>query len=135
MLRISKKQPGFFLNIEKETVENTDFRRVLFTTHNSQLVLMSLKPGEDIGVEVHAPDQFFRFESGEGKVIIEGTEYKISDGDSVTVPSGSKHNIINTSTTEHLKLYAIYSPPQHDKDTVHKTKADASEEHFNGKVD
>jgi len=128
---------GFMADIEKATVENTDFRRVLYTGKFSQLVLMSLKPGEEIGAEVHDDvDQFFRFEEGEGKVIIDNTEYKVKDGSAVVVPSGANHNVINTSKTANLKLYTIYSPPEHQDKIVRKTREEAmaSEEHFDGKT-
>lgn len=124
---------GYFGNIEKLTEENSDYRRVLYTTKNSQLVLMCLKPGEEIGWEVHKVDQFFRFESGKGKVTIDGHEYDVFDGDAIIVPAGSKHNVVNASG-EMLKLYSVYSPPQHKDATVHKTKADETEEHFDGKA-
>ncbi len=117
--------PGYKDNIEKLTLENTFFRHVLFTAPHSQLVVMSLKPGEEIGMEVHTVDQFFRFEKGTGKVIIESTEYEVTQGDAVIVPAGSNHNVINTSQTEDLKLYTIYSPPQHVDGTIHKTKEEA----------
>jgi len=114
--------------IEKLTLENTNFRQVLFTGKKTQLVLMSLKPGEDIGEEVHDHvDQFFRFEAGEGKVVIDGQEYLVKDGDAVIAPAGSKHNIANISSSEDLKLYTLYSPPNHPNGTVHKTKAEADE--------
>lgn len=128
---------GFMADIEKATVENTDFRRVLYTGKFSQLVLMSLKPGEEIGAEVHDDvDQFFRFEEGEGKVIIDNTEYTVKDGSAVVVPSGTNHNVINTSKTTNLKLYTIYSPPEHQDKIVRKTREEAmaSEEHFDGKT-
>lgn len=96
---------------------------------------MSLKPGEEIGSETHNLDQFFRFEAGEGSVIINGVSHKVSDGDSVTIPPGTEHNIINTSKTGDLKLYSIYSPPNHKKGTIHKTKDSAKEEHFDGQTD
>lgn len=118
---------GFKDNIEKLTAENKNFRRVLYTAKHSQLVLMTLLPGEEIGLEVHKTgDQFFRFEKGEGKVIIDDTEYEVSDGDAVIVPEGSKHNIINTSSSEPLNLYTIYSPPHHKDGIVRKTKEEAS---------
>ncbi len=117
---------GFVTNIEEATEKNENFRRVLFTAPNSQLVLMTLQPNEDIGMEVHPNvDQFFRFEEGEGKVIIDGEEHAIKDGFAVVVPAGSQHNVINTSASEPLKLYTIYSPPNHPDGTVHKTKAEA----------
>ena len=119
---------GYYTNIEKETLDNTNFRKVLFTGAHSQLVVMSLAPSEDIGMEVHANvDQFFRFESGEGKAILNGEEVLFRANDVVIVPAGTNHNIINTSTTEPLKLYTIYSPANHPAGTVHTTKADALE--------
>jgi mannose-6-phosphate isomerase-like protein (cupin superfamily) len=126
---------GYVINIEEATKENNNFRRVLYTAKHSQLVLMSLKPGEEIGEEVHNNlDQFFRFEEGEGKVVIEGEEFQIEDGFAVVIPTGTKHNIINTSSEMPLKLYTIYSPPNHRNGTIHKTKeeAESSEEHFDG---
>lgn len=122
---------GYIINIEKETRENTDYRRVLYTAKNSQLVLMSLAPGEEIGKETHHLDQFLRFEEGKGKVILDDVEHDVSDGFSVVVPQGTKHNVINTGNT-HLKLYSLYSPPEHKDGTVHHTKADEKEEHFDG---
>lgn len=117
---------GYHGNIEEITLDNSYFRRVLFTGTYCQLVAMSLKPAEEIGMEVHdTVDQFFRFEDGEGKVIIEGNEYLVKDGDAVVVPAGNKHNIINTSKTSTLHLYTIYSPPNHPDGTIHKTKKDA----------
>jgi len=128
---------GFKSNIEKDTLVNTNFRRVLYTGKNSQLVLMNLKPGEEIGEEVHKTvDQFFRFEKGEGIVSIDGIEQKVADGDAVIVPAGARHNVMNTSKTTELKLYTIYSPPEHQDGTVRKTKADAlaKPEEFDGKT-
>ena len=128
---------GFMADIETETVKNNDFRRVLYTGKFSQLVLMCLKPGEEIGAEVHDDvDQFFRFEEGEGKVVIDNTEYKVKDGSAVVVPSSAKHNVINTSKTANLKLYTIYSPPEHQDKVVRKTREEAmaQEEHFDGKT-
>lgn len=122
---------GYITNIEKETVENTDYRRVLYTSKNSQLVLMSIAPGEEIGEEVHHLDQFLRFEEGEGEVIIDGAVTAVSDGDAVIIPEGARHNVINTGETN-LKLYSLYAPPEHKDGTIHKTKADAQEEHFDG---
>lgn len=136
MLRISsKKNPGFFLNIEKDTLDNQYYRKVLFTTHNSQLVLMSLKPGEEIGEEVHGLDQFIRFEGGTGRITLNDFEQEVKDGHAIVVPAGVKHNVINTSAKEDLKLYAIYSPPEHKKGTLHKIKLDEKEEHFDGETD
>ncbi|RQD83212.1 MAG: cupin domain-containing protein [Methanocalculus sp. MSAO_Arc2] len=128
---------GFAADIEADTVSNSDFRRVLYTGQFSQLVLMSLKPGEEIGAEVHDDiDQFFRFEQGEGKVVIDGVEHTVTDGSAVIVPAGAHHNVVNTSTTADLRLYTIYSPPEHNDKVVHKTKADAEadDEHFDGKT-
>ena len=126
---------GFNKNIEKLTLSNSDFRRVLYTAKHSQLVLMSLLPNEDIGMEIHEDgDQFFRFEQGSGKVIINETEYIVGDGDSIIVPAGAKHNVINTSSTEELKLYTIYSPPHHKDGIIRQTKQEAAlhEEDFDG---
>lgn len=117
---------GYFGHIEPDTNNNSYFRKVLFTAPNSQLVLMSLLPGEDIGMEVHVDhDQFFRFEKGEGKVIVGDDTFIVGDGDAVVVPAGEKHNVINTSKTMALRLYTIYSPPEHPDGTVHKTKEEA----------
>jgi mannose-6-phosphate isomerase-like protein (cupin superfamily) len=126
---------GFAANLEEETRMNTDFRRVLYTGKYSQLVLMCLKPMEDIGEETHDDvDQFFRFEDGDGVVVIDGVKNKVKDGSGVIVPSGAKHNVMNTSKTKNLKLYTIYSPPEHQDKVVRKTKeALAREEHYNGK--
>ncbi len=126
---------GYIANIEKISLENTYFREVLYTAHNSQLVVMSLKPGEEIGEEVHQLDQFIRCERGQGIAILDGAESVISDGYVVIVPSGAKHNIVNTSKAESLQLYTLYSPANHKEGTVHKTKADAEldeGEHFDG---
>lgn len=124
---------GYHLDIEKETVENNLFRKVLYTAKNSQLVLMSLPPQEELGMEVHTEnDQFFRFEKGNGMCIIDGNEYQVSDGMAVIVPLGAKHNIMNTSDSEDLKFYTIYSPPHHKDGTIHATKADEKEEDFDG---
>ncbi len=128
---------GYCGHLGTLTRENTDFRRVLYTGEGSQLVLMSLLPSEEIGVETHKEnDQFFRFESGQGKVLVNGEEYQVKDGDSVIVPMGAEHNLINTSNTESLKFYTIYSPAHHEDGTVHKTKAEAekAEEEFEGKT-
>lgn len=115
-------------NIESETLRNRNFRKVLHTGENLQMVLMSLQPGEDIGEETHPNvDQFFRIEAGEGESIIDGVEYDISDGTVVIVPAGRKHNIINTSETEPLLIYSLYSPPNHAPGVVHTTKKQAME--------
>lgn len=117
---------GYVGKIETATLSNSDFRQVLFTGSHQQLVLMSLLPGEEIGLETHAAvDQFFRFESGQGKVVMNGEESLVTDGDAVIVPAGTNHNIINISQTDSLKLYTIYSPPNHPVGTVHHTKAEA----------
>ncbi|MEI7513104.1 MAG: cupin domain-containing protein [bacterium] len=126
---------GYKDNIEQLTIENNNFRKVLYSSTHSQLVLMSLRPLEDIGMEVHEEnDQFFRFESGEGKVFIDGNEYDVKDGDAVVVPAGAEHNVINVSETESLKLYTIYSPAHHKDQIVRETKADAmkNEAEFDG---
>ena len=128
---------GFVANIEQETLKNTYFRRVLYTGHFSQLVLMSLKPGEEIGEETHDDvDQFFRFEQGEGAVVIDGVKHAVKDGSAVIVPNGARHNVVNTSKTEDLKLYTLYAPPEHQDKVVRRTKqeAEAKEEHFDGKA-
>src|SRR3989338_3227812 len=114
---------GFNANIEEQALQNSDFRHVVYTGKHSQLVLMSLKPKEEIGMEVHGEnDQFFRFEKGHGKCIIDGNEYIVGDGSVIVVPSGAQHNIINTSDTEDLKLYTIYSPAHHKDGIVRTTK-------------
>lgn len=126
---------GFSNNIEKETLENKNFRQVLYTGKHSQLVLMSLAPSEEIGMEVHPDnDQFFRFEKGEGKCLIDGNEYELADGVAIVVPAGAQHNIINTSKTLELKLYTIYSPAHHQNGIVRTTKAEAeaNEAEFDG---
>jgi mannose-6-phosphate isomerase-like protein (cupin superfamily) len=126
---------GFSGNIEKDTIANENFRKVLYTAKHCQLVLMSLKSNEEIGMEVHPDnDQFFRFEKGQGKVIIDGNEYVVQDGSAIIVPCGSQHNVINTSATDSLKLYTIYSPAHHKDGIVRATKAEAeaSEEEFDG---
>ena len=128
---------GFHQNIEAATLENNYFRKVLYTGKNSQLVLMSLKPGEEIGLEVHTEnDQFFRFEQGQGRCVIDGNEYAVADGSAVIVPAGAEHNIINVSATEDLKLYTIYSPAHHKDQIVRKTKeeAEANDEEFDGQT-
>ncbi|MBU4536901.1 cupin domain-containing protein [Patescibacteria group bacterium] len=126
---------GFHTNIEEATLKNNNFRKVLYTSKHSQLVLMSLKPQEDIGMEIHNEnDQFFRFEQGTGKVIIDGNEYNVKDADAIVVPAGSEHNIINTSEDIDLKLYTIYSPAHHQDQIIRVTKeeAEANEADFKG---
>jgi mannose-6-phosphate isomerase-like protein (cupin superfamily) len=131
---ISKKQQpfnflimkGFKIAIEQSTLENNNFRKVLYTSSHSQLVLMSLKPNEEIGEETHPEnDQFFRFESGRGKCTIDGNEYTVSEGDAVLIPAGSKHNVKNTDGERELKMYTLYSPAHHKDGIIRKTKADA----------
>ena len=117
---------GFLQNIEKLTLQNTYFRQVLYTGQHTQLVIMSLLPNEEIGTEVHTiVDQFFRVEAGEGKIIMNGEEHSIKDGDAFVIPAGTKHNVINTSTSQALKLYTLYSPPHHKDGIIHKTKQEA----------
>lgn len=126
---------GYHTNIEQSVQENASFRRVLYTGEQSQLVLMTLQPGQDIGLETHTEnDQFFRFESGQGRVIINETEYVVTDGHVVVIPRGATHNIINTSETDTLKMYTIYSPAHHKDGIEHATKEIASqdEEEFDG---
>ncbi len=127
---------GFNSNIEKDTVENKNFRKVLYTGKHCQLVLMCLQPKEEIGMEVHTDnDQFFRFEKGQGKCVIDGNEYAVTDGSAVIVPAGAQHNVINVSETDELKLYTIYSPAHHKDGIVRATKAEAeaNEEEYDGK--
>lgn len=127
---------GFHVNIEKVTLENSSFRKVLYTAAYSQLVVMNLKPGEEIGAEVHEEhDQFFRFEQGKGQVVINEITYEVVEDEVVIVPAGANHNVINTGS-EDLKLYTIYSPAEHRDGVEHKTKEEAlsQEEHFDGKT-
>ncbi|CAN5639703.1 cupin domain-containing protein [soil metagenome] len=127
---------GYKGNIEQLTLGNDNFRKVLYTAHNLQLVLMSLEVGEDIGMETHMKnDQFFRFESGMGKCVIDNNEYDVGEGDAIVVPAGAKHNIINTGNTA-FKMYTIYGPPNHRDGTLRKTKKDAESkaEEFDGKT-
>lgn len=128
---------GYNANIEKDTLENKNFRKVLYTGKHSQLVLMSLKPKEEIGMEIHPDnDQFFRFEKGEGECVIDGNSYEISDGSVIIVPAGAEHNIINISAMEDLKLYTIYSPAHHKDGVVRATKKEAEKDspEFDGKT-
>ena len=126
---------GYVQNIEKAPERNTTFRKVLYTAKNCQLVVTSLKPGEDIGAEVHKLDQFFRIEEGEGKAVLDGIEHRIKPGFAILVPAGTHHNIINGSSGS-MKLYTLYAPPNHRDGVVHATKADAEsdKEHFDGKT-
>jgi len=127
---------GYTNNIEKLTVENNNFRKVLYTAKHSQLVVMSLKPGEEIGEEAHDVDQFFRFENGIGRVVIDGNVVEVKNGSVVIIPAGTKHNVINVSDAEDLKLYTLYCPPHHKDGIVHETKQQAlvDDEHFEGEV-
>ncbi|RKR84696.1 mannose-6-phosphate isomerase-like protein (cupin superfamily) [Mucilaginibacter gracilis] len=128
---------GFHSNIERDVMENINFRKVLYTSVHMQVVLMTLKPGEEIGEEIHnANDQFFRFEIGIGKCTINGTEYDVSDGDAIVVPAGAKHNVVNTSTSAELKMYTIYAPANHKDGIVRVTKAEAEDfpEKFDGET-
>jgi|SRR3989344_1886154 len=128
---------AYVTNIEKDTLDNTNFRKVLYTAKNSQLVVMSLRPKEDIGAETHELDQFIRVEKGNGKTVLNGEEHEVGDGSAVVVPAGTEHNIINTSETEEMKLYTVYSPPNHRDGIVHAIKVDAMAdegEHFDGKT-
>lgn len=127
---------GYVDNIEQLAKENSNFRKVLYTARYSQLVLMSLLPTEEIGEEVHGLDQFLRIESGTGKAVLDGVEHAIADGSAIVVPAGTRHNIINTSATDPMKLYTVYSPPDHVDGAIHPTKADATlnDKPFNGKT-
>jgi mannose-6-phosphate isomerase-like protein (cupin superfamily) len=127
---------GYVTNIEKVTEENNNFRQVLYTAKHSQLVVMNLKPGEEIGEEVHELDQFIRVEKGEGKAILDGAEYQIEDGSAIVIPEGTRHNVINTSSDKEMELYTIYSPPNHRDGVIHisKEEAMADDEHFDGKT-
>jgi mannose-6-phosphate isomerase-like protein (cupin superfamily) len=125
---------GFVDDIEKLTEDNNDFRRVLYTANHLQLVLMALKPGEDIGEEVHDDrDQFFRIEMGSGEIVIDGAVSPVRGDMAMVVPAGARHNLRNTGS-ETLRLYTVYGPPEHRHGTVHRTKADVTEEHFDGKT-
>ncbi|MCE7032130.1 cupin domain-containing protein [Lysobacter sp. GX 14042] len=127
---------GFVDDIEKLTTGNDDFRRVVYTGKHMQLVLMTLKPGEEIGAEVHeGHDQFLRFEEGEGEVVIDGTTHRVEDDFAVIVPAGARHNVLNTGDSP-LKLYTLYGPPEHRLDVVHPDKpaAESEEEHFDGRT-
>jgi mannose-6-phosphate isomerase-like protein (cupin superfamily) len=128
---------GFKSNIEKDALKNENFRIVLYSSKHLQVVLMSLKPGEDIGLETHvSTDQFFRFEGGKGKCIIDGNEYKVENGDAIVIPAGAKHNVINTDSVNGLKMYTIYAPPQHKDGLINTTKKDAEKKDvkFDGKT-
>ncbi|MBM3206567.1 MAG: cupin domain-containing protein [Candidatus Staskawiczbacteria bacterium] len=127
---------GYISNIEKETLENDNFRKVIYTAQKSQLVLMSLKPNEDIGEEIHEVDQFLRIEKGKGKAILNDIVYEVEDDFAIVVPAGAKHNVVNSDEGE-MKLYTIYSTPEHRDGTVHKTKEEAmvdADDKFDGKI-
>lgn len=126
---------GYITNIEEDALSNSVFRRVLYTAKHTQLVLMTIKPGEEIGEEVHDVDQFFRVEGGEGKVILEDIAHSIKDGFAIVVPAGISHNIINTGEMP-LQLYTLYSPPHHKDGVVHETReeAEGDTEEFDGKT-
>lgn len=125
---------GYVADIGKITLDNTNFRTVLYTAKNCQLVVMHLNPGEDIGEEVHQLDQFIRIEAGTGQAILDGVTHAIAAEYAIIIPAGTKHNIINTSTAEPMKIYSLYAPPNHRHDVVHTTKAqaEADDEHFDG---
>ena len=117
---------GYVSNIEADTIANEDFRRVVFTGPNTQLVLMTLRPGEEIGLETHDEhDQFIRVEAGIGVVVLDGEESALEDGSAVVIPAGTEHNVVNTSDAEPLRLYTLYSPPEHPDGTIHRTKKEA----------
>lgn len=128
---------GYIVQIEEATRKNQHYRQVLFTAKHSQLVLMSLRPGEEIGEEVHDLDQFIRFEEGEGAVVLNGETHPVGDGFAVVIPAGTRHNVLNSSKTAQLKLYSLYSPPEHKDGTLHKTKQEADgdhDHHFDGRT-
>lgn len=119
---------GYSINIEEKTLASDNFREVLYTTRRSQLVIMTLQAGEEIGMEHHeGHDQFIRVEEGEGVAILDGEKHELKDGVAVVIPAGTEHNVINTSTTSAMRLYTLYSPPEHPDGTIHKTKAEADE--------
>ena len=122
---------GYVTNIEKATLENENYRKVLYTAKNSQLVLMTIQPGDEIGEEIHELDQFIRLEAGKARVTLDGIEHSLEDDWAVVIPAGTKHNVVNVGD-EPVRLYSVYSPPEHKDGTVHATKADDKEEHFDG---
>ena len=124
---------GFVQDIESLAVKNNEFRQVLYTAKHCQLVVMALKPKEEIGAEVHTLDQFFRVEDGEGVVVIDGTRHEIEDDDAIVVPAGARHNVINTGDKP-LRFYTLYGPPEHRDGVIHKTRADVTDEHFDGRT-
>lgn len=128
---------GYVKNIEEETLKNENFRTVLYTAKHSQLVVMSLKPNEDIGEEVHELDQFLRIEEGDGVAVLDGVETEVHSDYAIVVPAGTRHNVVNKSSDKPMKIYTIYSPPEHKDGTVHVTKEDAMKDegdHFDGKT-
>ena len=124
---------GFITNIEISTLNNTDYRRVLYTSRHAQLVLMSIDPGEEIGDEVHHLDQFIRFEQGQARVTLDGVSHDVAEDWAVMIPAGMRHNVVNVGTVP-LKLYSVYAPPEHKEGTVHPTKGDVVEEPFDGTI-
>ena len=122
---------GYVTNIEEATLENENYRKVLYTTKNSQLVLMTIQPGDEIGEEIHELDQFIRLEAGKARVTLDGIEHSLEDDWAVVIPAGTKHNVVNVGD-EPVRLYSVYSPPEHKDGTMHATKADDKEEHFDG---
>jgi mannose-6-phosphate isomerase-like protein (cupin superfamily) len=122
---------GYVTNIEKETLENENYRKVLYTAKNSQLVVMTIQPGDEIGMEVHELDQFIRIEEGKATVTLDDVEHEVEDDWAVVIPAGTNHNVVNTGDAP-LRLYSVYSPPEHKDGTTHPTKADEQEEHFDG---
>ena len=126
---------GYIVQIEDATLKNENYRQVLFTAKHCQLVIMNVQAGDQIGEEIHDLDQFIRVEAGEGVIIMDGQKHAVSDGFAAVIPAGTKHNVINTSSSHGLKLYSLYSPPEHKVGTVHKTKKDADTDehhHFDG---
>jgi mannose-6-phosphate isomerase-like protein (cupin superfamily) len=119
---------GFSINIEEKTLENDNFRKVLYTTPRSQVVVMTVQAGDEIGLETHqGHDQFIRVEAGQGVAVLNGEQHALEDGTAIVIPAGTEHNVINTSSVEPLRLYTIYTPPEHPEGTVHRTKAEADE--------
>ena len=119
---------GYSINIEEKTLDNDNFREVLYTTKRSQLVVMTLQPGEEIGLETHEEhDQFIRVEEGDGEAILDGEKHRLEDGTALVIPAGTEHNVVNTSKKDALKLYTLYTPPEHPDGTLHRTKAEADE--------
>jgi mannose-6-phosphate isomerase-like protein (cupin superfamily) len=128
---------GYIIQIEDATLETQNYRQGLFTAKHCQLVLMNVKPGDQIGEEVHDLDQFIRVEAGEGIIMMDGQKHSVGDGFAAVIPAGTRHNVINTSSSEDLKIYSLYCPPEHKEGTVHRTKTDADADdhhHFDGKT-